>query len=124
MKILDLGSFSSLFGIGRRKLIESEGFKIHYNKSVKVTKIKASNKPANIKTFDKLVRVLKNEGRIQTNNVHRLKEKMHSEFTGKSEDGWSVAWVSRSDDLRIAYRKFGDTIEVKFGKAKDIGYKH
>lgn len=101
-------------------------FKIFYAKSVAKSKIKYINKPANIKALDKLITSLKQTGQITGNNAHRIQhEKLHSEYSGKDESGWVIAWLSRTDDLRLAYKKFDDrTIEVKFGKAKDIGYKH
>lgn len=100
-------------------------YNLHLGKKYKKTKVKMSNKPANIKTLDTLIKTLKDTGEITGHGVHRIKQPLPSEVTGRDETGWVVAWLSRADEWRLAYKRFGDnTIEVKIGKPKDIGYSH
>lgn len=92
-----------------------------YNKLV----VKYSNKPANIKLLKQLEGLLKNDGSIKGHGLHGIRQPIKSEYDGKMHTGWKVVYVSKSDDLRLAYLKHKNgTIEVKFGKASDIGYSH
>lgn len=104
---------------------QSNEYEIHYSKTYNKKKIKYSNKRSNIKLLDSLVEMLRKTGTITGANIHNIKQEIHSEFLGKSVKGWNVAWISRADDLRLAFKKHpNNIIEVKFGTAKDIGYSH
>lgn len=99
-------------------------YKIVKSKKFNKMKVKYSNKRSNIKLLDSLVKTLSTDGEITSNNVHTINQPIRSEHLGKDIDGWKVAWISKTDDLRLAYNRSDDVIEVKFGKASDIGYKH
>jgi len=106
---------------GLLKESKSIFFPRKYNKLV----VKYSNKPANIKLLKQLEQMLKQDGNIQGHGLHGIRQPIKSEYDGKMHNGWKVVYVSKSDDLRLAYLKHKDgTIEVKFGKASDIGYSH
>jgi len=106
---------------GLLKETKSIFFPRKYNKLV----VKYSNKPANIKLLKQLEQMLKQYGNIQGHGLHGIRQPIKSEYDGKMHNGWKVVYVSKSDDLRLAYLKHKDgTIEVKFGKASDIGYSH
>lgn len=82
------------------------------------------NSHPKLKLLRSLLDVLNKEGKIETNNVHRIKQPIFSSMLQKEVTGWYSVWISSSDDLRLLYRKDGQYIEVKFGKAKDVGYSH
>ena len=107
------------------KLFESTSYNIVRSKKFNKLKIKYSNKKSNITLLDDLVKTLKDTGEITTHNAHRINQPIKSEHLQKDVTGWVSVWISKSDDLRLAYNRFKDgTIEIKFGKASDIGYTH
>jgi hypothetical protein len=108
-----------------KSLFESNTYNVVKSKKFNKLKIKYSNKKSNIKLLDSLVQELRDSGEITGHNAHRINQPISSEHAGKDVTGWVSVWISKTDDLRLAYNRFKDgTIEVKFGKASDIGYTH
>lgn len=106
-------------------LFENQQYTVVRSKRFLKAKIKYSNKKSNISLLDELVSTLKDKGEITNHNSHKINQPLSSEHIGKDVKGWVSVWISKSDDLRLAYKRFDDgIIEVKFGKASDIGYKH
>lgn len=106
-------------------LLETTEHKIVRSKKFLKMKIKYSNKKSNIELLDNLVGILRTTGEITSNNAHSIKQPIPSEHLDKNVTGWVSVWISKTDDLRLIYNRFKDgTIEIKFGKAKDVGYKH
>lgn len=107
------------------QLLQEKTYHLVTGKKFKKAKVKASSKAGNIRLLDKLVAELKTSGEITTNNAHAIKQPIRSEVTGSDETGWVSVWISRADELRLLYNRFSDgTIEVKFGRPRDIGYGH
>jgi len=114
-----------LIDLGLKGIFESKEYKIKKSKKFNKFKIKYSNKKSNIKLLDNLVKTLQKEGEIVDHGVHRINQPIYSEYTGGNETGWQSVYISKSDDLRLMYKRFNDgVIEVKFGKATDVGYTH
>ena len=106
-------------------ITEDNEYKLFFSKKYKKLIVKYSNNPANIKLLRDLEKSLLHNGDISGHGIHSINQPIKSEYTGKDEKGWKVVYVSKSDDLRLGYYRHKDkTIEVKFGKASDIGYKH
>lgn len=106
-------------------LVENDSRTIYYPRKYKKLVAKYSNKPANIKLMRELEKELKSSGNIQGHGLHGIKQPIKSEYSGGMITGWKVVYISKSDDLRLAYVKHKDgTVELKFGKAADIGYSH
>ena len=100
-------------------------YNIVKSKKFNKLKIKYSNKKSNIQLLDQLVNRLRETGEITDHNSHAIKQPLPSDYYSKDIPGWVSVWISRSDDLRLIYNRFKDgSIEVKFGKAKDVGYDH
>lgn len=86
---------------------------------------KCINTPKRMIKIDDIIDELIDNGDITHSNVHTLKQKINSEYSGKKETGWKSIYISTRDDLRMVFKRFPDnSIEVKFGSAKDCGYKH
>lgn len=85
-----------------------------------------TNQSADLDKLNKAIEQLKKEGSISgIGGTHAIKQPIYSEVTQTKITGWNVIPISRKNDLRLAYKNHGDgKIEVKFGRAEDIGYKH
>lgn len=110
------------------KLLEkiiNEVYQLHHSRKYKKNVVKYSNKPANIKLLKDVEKQLKNDGKVEGHGIHSIRQPIKSEYENTSMTGWKVLYISKSDDLRLGYLKHKDgTIELKFGKANDIGYSH
>lgn len=105
--------------------IINEDYKLFFSRKYKKAVAKNSSKPSTIKNLRSITNQLKKDGRVEGHGTHRINMPMRSEYTGTNETGWSVSYVSKSDDLRVGFLKHKDgVIEIRFGRASDIGYKH
>lgn len=105
--------------------ILTEKFNLEYSKKYKKAAMKYSNKPSNIKSLKNMTKELEETGKLSSSSLHSIRMPLYSEVAKKDIKGWKVAYVSKSDDLRLGYYKHDNgVIEVKFGTAKDLGYTH
>lgn len=88
--------------------------------------LKKTKRQSDQDKLDKIIDQLKIEGYISDiGGTHMIRQPIYSEHTKTKITGWSVVPISRRHDLRLAYRNHGNNrIEVKLGRAVDIGYKH
>lgn len=105
--------------------IINEKNELTYSRKYRKLVTKNSSKPATIKALKSIIKQLEDDGKVEGHGTHRIRMPLRSEHTGKDETGWTVSYVSKADELRVGFLKHKDgTIEVKFGRPSDIGYKH
>lgn len=98
---------------------------LYFVRKYKKNVAKYGNKASNVRLLKNMEKELKDKGNVTGNGLHTIRQPIRSEYKSTDLTGWKVAYVSKSDDLRIGYKKHDDgVIEVKFGKSEDIGYKH
>lgn len=103
-------------------------YSIHYDSKFNrnIAKLTKNSSTADLDKIDKALTQLKTTGKVEAiGGVHSINQPIYSDREQKKVTGWRVIPISRKNEIRLAFKSHGDgVVEVKFGRAKDIGYTH
>ncbi len=101
---------------------------IHYDSKFNrnIAKLSKNSSTADLAKIDKALDQLKSTGKVEAiGGVHSINQPIFSDKEQKKIAGWRVIPISRKNEIRLAFKVHSDgVIEVKFGRASDIGYTH
>lgn len=84
-----------------------------------------NNRTSDLNKVDRSLEQIKQDGKVTLGGVHSIGQALYSERAQESLTGWVVVPISRKNDLRLGYKRHDDGVfEVKFGTARQLGYKH